>query len=165
MLNADACEWAVIAVLINSEYDWTFRLFDLEPDPPLESRILYCADAFLRDYLDRDVMPPFDPQRDEALVKLLHPKDDGTEIDLSADNRALVAAEEFTETIAALKRMKDKQTELKTELTAKIGDHTFGRLADGRRLSWKTQHRKAYTAPASDFRVLRVLKASGEDAA
>ena len=151
MLNADACEWAVIAVLINSEYDWTFRLFDLEPDPPLEARILYCADAFLRDYLDRDVMPPFDPQRDEQLVKLLHPKDDGSEIDLATDNRALAATEEFVETIAALKRLKDQQNALKTELTAKIGNHTFARLADGRRLSWKSQHRKAYTAPACRF--------------
>jgi hypothetical protein len=47
---------------------------------------------------------------------------------------------------------------LKTELTGKMGAHTFARLADGRRLSWKQQSRKAYAVEASTYRVLRILK-------
>jgi predicted phage-related endonuclease len=156
------CKWAVIAVLINGEFDWSFRLFDVEPDPALEDRILYHSDQFLKNYLDPGIMPPFDPQRDEALVKLLHPKDDGTEVDLTTDNRAQVAAEEYVETSAAVSRMKDRQSDLRTELTAKIGAHTFARLADGRRLSWRLQHRKGYTVEPADFRVLRVLKAKAD---
>jgi predicted phage-related endonuclease len=160
MLAAEQCPWACVAVLINSEYDWTFRLFDVEPDPVLEDRMVFCADAFLKNYLDPNIMPPFDPQRDEELVKHLYPKDDGTEIDLTTDNRVLAAVEEFTETGAAVNRLKDRHTELKVELTAKLGEHTYGRLADGRRLSWKQQHRKAHTVEAADFRVLRILKSS-----
>jgi predicted phage-related endonuclease len=158
MLNADRCPWAVLAVLINGEYDWSFRLFDIEPDPVLEGRICYDVAAFWRDHLDPGIMPPFEPQRDEALVKLLYPHDDGTEIDLSGDNRAIVAVDELVETQAALSRLEKDEKALKTELTAKLGTATYGRLADGRRLSWKQQDRKAYSVKASTYRVFRVLK-------
>ena len=163
MLNPH-CQWAVIAVLINGEFDWSFRLFDVEPDPVLEDRILFHANEFLTNYIDAGVMPPFDPQRDETLVKLLHPRDDGTEVDLTRDNRALELTEDYVETSAAMSRLKDKQSDLKTELTAKIGDHTFARLADGRRISWKHQHKNSHVVKASDYRVFRVLKAKDEDA-
>jgi hypothetical protein len=144
--------------LINGEYDWSFRLFDIEPDPLLEGRICYDVAAFLRNHLDQGIMPPFEPQRDEALVKLLFPHDDGTEIDLTSDFRALVAADELTETQEALKRLNATEKALKTELTGKLGAATYGRLADGRRLSWKQQQRKGYVVEASTFRVFRVLK-------
>lgn len=163
MLNPQ-CQWAVIAVLINGEFDWQFRLFDVEQDPILEDRILVHANEFLTNYIDAGIMPPFEPQRDEALVKLLYPKDDGTEIDLTTDNRAQVLTEEFVETAAAMSRLDKEQKARKTELTAKIGAHTFARLADGRRLSWKSQHKKAYAVEASDYRVFRVLKAKNEEA-
>jgi hypothetical protein len=101
-------------------------------------------------------MPPFEPQRDEALIKLLYPRDDGSEIDLTGDNRALVATEEWLEVSAARKRLEKSEKALKTELSGKIGEHTYARLADGRRLSLKHQHRKAHPVPASDFRVLRL---------
>lgn len=165
MLNADECEWAIVAVLVVGEYDWNLQTFEIEPDPALEDRILYCADQFLKNYLDPGVMPPFDPQRDDTLVKLLFPKDNGSEIDLTGDNRAMIATEELIETTAALKRLDAEQTALKTELTAKLGEHSFARLADGRRLSWKHQHRKGYAVEPADFRVLRILKARSEEAA
>lgn len=155
MLNE--CSWGVLAVLINGEFDWTLRLFDIERDPVIEERILHGVDTFWRDYFDPGIMPAFEPQRDADLVRLLYPKDDGTEIDLTGDNRALVLVDEWTETSAALKRLKDSEKAIKTELQGKLGEHTFGRLADGRRLSWKQQHRKAHTVEAADFRVLRLL--------
>jgi predicted phage-related endonuclease len=148
----------VLAVLINGEFDWTLRLFDIERDSVIEERILHGVDAFWRDYFDPGIMPPFEPKRDEALIKALYPKDDGSEIDLSGDNRALVAVEELIETQDALGRLKKDEASLKAELTGKLGEHTYGRLADGRRLSWKQQSRKAYAVEAATYRVLRVLK-------
>jgi predicted phage-related endonuclease len=165
MLNADQCPWAVLAVLIVGEFDWTLRKFEIEPDPALEERIVYCADQFIRNHLDPGIMPPFDMQRDEKLVRLLYPKDDGTEIDLSADNRALAAVEEMTEIKAAISRMSKMEDALKTELTAKLGEHTYGLLADGRRLSWKMQHSKGYTVEPRDVRILRIIKAAKTEAA
>lgn len=154
MLND--CAWGVLALLVNSEFDWTLRLFDIERDPALEDRILYHVDAFWRDYMDPGIMPPFEPQRDAELVRLLYPKDNGTEIDLTGDNRALALVDEWTEISSARKRLENSEKAIKTELCGKLGENTFGRLADGRRLSWKHQHRKAYPVEASDFRVLRL---------
>jgi predicted phage-related endonuclease len=157
MLNETS--WGVLAVLVTGEFDWQLRLFDIEPDPIIYARIRECAAAFWRDYLDPGIMPPFEPQRDAELVRLLHPKDDGSEIDLSGDNRALAALDELIETQAALKRMNAQETSLKTELQAKLGDHSVGRFNDGRRISWKHQHRKAHVVAASDPRIFRVIKA------
>jgi len=156
MLNNSA--WGVLAVLINGEYDWDFRLFDVERDEVIEDRIIYRTESFFRDHLDPGIMPPYDPQRDEALVKALYPKDTGTTIDLSTDNRALAAVEDLEQTQAALKRMEKQEKALKTELEGKIGDNTYALLSDGRCLSWKMQHRKGYSVEPNDFRVLRILQ-------
>jgi predicted phage-related endonuclease len=152
------CRWGVLAVLINSEFDWSLRLFHVERDAIIEERMLARAAAFWRDHLDPGIMPPFEPQKDEALVKALYPHDDGKELDLSGDNRALAAVDELIETQAAMKRVSAQEKALKTELQGKLREYTYGRLADGRRLSWKQQHRKAFAVDATTYRVLRILK-------
>jgi predicted phage-related endonuclease len=160
MLNG--CQWGVLAVLINSEWDWDFRLFEVERNAVLEDRINYKVDEFFRLYLDKNQMPPFDAERDAELVRALYPQDTGTTIDLRADNRAVVLTEDLLETQAALKRIGDREKALKTELQGKLGENTFGLLPDGRCLSWKHQHRKAYTVKPSDFRVFRILEKTPE---
>jgi predicted phage-related endonuclease len=160
LMLEDRCQWAIVAALVTGEYQWTFRIFDIERDDLLEDRIRYHAHAFLQKHIDRDVMPDFQPLRDEGLVKLLFPFDDGSQIDLSSNNRVATAVEELTEVQASIRRMQDIEKSLKTELCAKLGEHTYARLADGRRLSWKLQHRKAYTVEAASFRVLRIQNRS-----
>jgi predicted phage-related endonuclease len=156
MLNS--LSWGVLAVLIVGEYDWSLRLFPVERNVVLEDRIDYNVKEFFDNYLDPGIMPPFEPKRDAVLVKTLYPKDSGTTIDLRQDNRAAALVEDLLETRARLKFLEKQEEEIKTELQAKVGENTFGLLADGRRLSWKHQHRKSHTVPASDFRVLLVLK-------
>jgi predicted phage-related endonuclease len=155
MLNES--KWGVLAVLIHGEFDYALRLFDVERDPVLEDLIESRAAAFWRDHLDPNIMPPFQPQRDEKLIRALYPNDNGSEIDLTGDNRALVAVEELIEATAARKRNATTEEKLKTELRGKLGSHTFGRLADGRRLSLTTHHREAYPVKASTYRTLRIL--------
>jgi predicted phage-related endonuclease len=161
MLND--CAWGVLAVLINGEFDWTLRLFEVERNDVIEDRILDRCAAFWRDHLDPGIMPEFEPQRDAALLRVLYPKDDGTEIDLTTDNRALALVDEWTEVSEARKRLEKSEKAVKTELQGKIREHTYARLADGRRLSFKHQHRKAHPVPASDFRVLRLLSDNAKD--
>jgi putative phage-type endonuclease len=156
------CQWASVVVLSVGEYGWDFNLIDVERDPVVEEAILDDVANFWRNHLDANIMPPFEPQRDERLVKQLFPHDDGSEIDLSGDNRAAAATEELIEVQSALKRLRDSETELKTELCAKLGDHTYGRLLDGRRLSWKTINKKAYSVAASSYRMFKILKQSAE---
>jgi predicted phage-related endonuclease len=150
--------WAVVAVLVISEFDMQLRLFDVSRDLVLEGEIVKNVGAFWRDYFDRGIMPEFNPQRDEALIRSLYPHDAGTTIDLTQDNRALVAVEELAESQAALKRLGDNVKAIKTELAGKLGEHTFGLLGDGRCLSFRQQHRKGYTVEPSSSRVLRILK-------
>lgn len=154
--------WGGLAVLINGEYETDFQWLEIERNEVLEDKIRSAVRSFFRDYLDAGVMPPLEPERDAELVKHLFPKDNGTTIDLAGDNRAMILAEDLVQTQAGLKRLRDSETAIKTELEAKLGEHTYGRLADGRCIAWKTQHRKAYAVEAADFRVLRILKTSPE---
>jgi predicted phage-related endonuclease len=158
----DDNKWGVLAVLISGEFDWPLRVFDVERDEVLEDRILYCCDNFWREHLDPGIMPPFEPQRDAELIKHLFPRDDGSEIDLTGDNRTLALVEDLAVHQAALKLNREQEKLIKTELQGKLGAATYGRLADGRRISFRTHHRKAYTVAASDYRVLRVLKSTSE---
>lgn len=155
MLNQ--LEWGVLAVLINGEFAWAFRLFDIERDEVLEDRIRFHTSEFLRKHLHPGIMPPFDVVRDEALVRALFPADDGSTIDLSTDNRALAAVEELTEVQAAKRRLEASEKALKVELQGKLGEHTYGRLADGRRIAWRQQHRSGYVVEPKDFRVFKVM--------
>ena len=155
--------WGFVAVLITGEFDWDLRLFEVEPNPVIWDRCLYNTERFFRDYLDPGIMPPYEPQRDAALIRELYPKDAGTTIDLREDNRAHVAVEELAEATAAIARLKKQKDALQAELTGKLGPHTYGTLADGRCISWKSQHRRAHTVKAADFRVLRVLKSKPDD--
>jgi predicted phage-related endonuclease len=162
-MKLNGCSWGVLAIVIIGEFDWHFRLFEVERNPVIEARIDYHVDRFFREYLDPGIMPPFEPQRDELLVKALFPKDAGTTIDLSGDNRALALVEDLIETQTALKRLDKQEKTIKTELQGKLKDNTFGLLADGRRLSWRLQHRRGFTVEASDYRVFRILSAKPED--
>jgi len=152
-------KWGVLAVIINGEHTWEFRLLDVPRDEEIEQSIVDNTAAFWRDHFDPGIMPDYEPARDANLIRALYPRDDGSEVDLTGDNRALVCAEDLVMKKDGLKNLKAEVEELETELKGKLGEHSFGRLADGRRISWRHQHRKAYTVAPSDFRVLRVLKA------
>lgn len=161
-MRINECEWGCVPILVVGEYDWTFRIFDVERDPVLEARIDHLIAQFFADYLDPGIMPPFEPTRDSELIRQLYPRDDGTTIDLREDNRAMQLVDDLAEVSAALKRMKDRKDEITTELEGKLAAHTFGLLADGRCLANKLQRRKAHPVKASEFRVLRVLKNAPE---
>src|SRR5215475_5281420 len=156
MLND--CAWGVLAVLINGEFTWDFRLFDVQRDAVVEDRINYRIADFFARYLDPCIMPPFEPQKDELLVRQLYPRDSGTAIDLTRDNRVLALVEDLTQAQSSEKQAKDLIKVIKTELQTKMGEHSFGLLPNGKYLSWKTQHTRAYTVDAYDSRVFRVLK-------
>jgi len=153
----------ILAVLVTSEFDAPLRMFDIEHDPVAEDRILANVEKFWSTYFDPGVMPPFDPQRDERLLKALFPKDKGTTIDLRGDNWARQLVDELRIASATKKAAIETERQIKTELQAKLGDHSYGLLADGRRISWRVQHRRGYTVAATDPRVLKILKARPDD--
>lgn len=154
---ADACA-GVLAVLVVGAFRWSLRTFWVERHADAETMIRERVTAFWRDYLDPGVQPPIDPARDDALVRRLFPQDDGTEIDLSTDNAMPILLDEREVIKARLKADKDRCEAIETDIKGKLGTHTYGRLADGRLVSWKLQQRKAYTVSETSFRVLRVVK-------
>ncbi len=97
------------------------------------------------------------PEMAASWLKSLHPNDDGTTINLEGaqwiamtDLWRLAAEEE--------KGAKKNKEKAKNSIVQAIGDATFARLDDGRRISLKTQDRDSYVAKASTFRVLRETK-------
>jgi predicted phage-related endonuclease len=156
MLTEAAC--GVLAVLVVDTFKWVLRIFWVERHPEAETRIRTRVTDFWRDYLDADVQPAIDPERDGDLVRRLFPKDDGTEIDLSGDNRAAELVDVMEARKVERKAAEEAIDGAKTELTAKLGAATYGRLADGRIVSWKLQQRSEFIAKATSFRVLRITK-------
>jgi hypothetical protein len=155
---ADA-QWGVIACLVVGSWKWTLRLFFIDRHAGAEASIRDRVGQFWTRYLDTGVQPPIDADRDEALVKALHPQDDGSEIDLSGDNELPGIVDDLT-TARADKREAEKiEKRAKTIIGDKMGPAAFARLADGRRLSNKTQHRGAYSVEATEFRVVKILAA------
>jgi predicted phage-related endonuclease len=152
------CDWGVLAVLIEGEFDRWLRLFEVERDSLAEDNIIETVAAFYRDHLDPGIMPEFDPTHDEPLIKTLFPRDHGSTIDLSGDNRAMTLVNDLSKTHEALHYLKKEEKEIKTELASKLGDHTYGRLGDGRVVCWQTTKRRAYTVKATEYRVLKVIK-------
>ena len=142
----------MLPVVINGEYDWDFRLFDVPRHPEAEARILEDVAAFWRDWLDPGVMPPFNPQRDEALVKILYPADDGTEIDLSADNRVAELVDDLVEKRAGRRRLEARSTRSRPSCAASSGRTPMGFSATAAASSAKspTARRTASPPPITD---------------
>jgi predicted phage-related endonuclease len=164
-MRLSECTWGVLAVLVVSEFDMVLRIFDIEPDIELEASILAGVETFWRDYFDPGIMPPFQPQRDAALIKALYPRDSGAVVDLSGNNRVAELADGLMAGRAVLKRVGASERACAAELHAMLGENTYGKLADGRVVSWKGYHRRAYSVPASNPRVLKILQQMPRNAA
>lgn len=154
------CDWGVLATLVLTEHDWVLHLDDIERDPIAEAAILGHVAAFWRDHFDPEIMPAFEPQSDAALLQELYPQDFGTTIDLTTNNRALALADELRAAQKTASSAEKLAGAIKVELQALLGEHTYGRLADGRCIQWRTQHRDGYTVQPSSPRVLTVLKSA-----
>lgn len=157
--NLAEADWAVLAVLVVDTFKWVLRIFPIERHAGAEAMIRDRVSGFWTNYLDPGIQPPTDPARDSELMGLLYPQDDGTTIDLSGDNELpeLIAAREGAK--AAIKAAEVVCKNADTSIKSKLGANTFGRLGDGRLVSWKRQERSGFTVEPTAFRVLRILKA------
>jgi hypothetical protein len=157
---ADAPRAMIVALVVDT-FKWSLYSILIERNPAAEAVIRDRVASFCRNYLDTGIQPPVDPERDDEVLKSLFPNDNGLEIDLSGDNEmpSLVYS---LEAARALKKDGEAQEKIaKTAIAGKMGEAAIGRLADGRRLSFKTQHRDSYVVGESDFRVMRILKGRG----
>jgi predicted phage-related endonuclease len=157
-MRLSECEWGVLAVLVVSEFDMVLRLFEIEPDIELEASMLTGVETFWREYFDPGIMPPFIPQRDAALIKALYPRDTGAVIDLSSNNRVAEIADSLVDIRDVLKSLGKNEKIIAAELYAMLGENSYGKLADGRVVCWKSYQRRGYTVAPSNPRVLKILQ-------
>lgn len=146
--------WGSFAVLIGGQ---KFRWCDQDRNEKLCSLILEREEEFW-DRVQREDPPAADASDSTKEVLLrLYPRDTGESIALPGD------ASEWAERWAALKTaIKQAETDLQeveNKIKAAIGNATLGLLPDGSGFKWALQQRKAYTVAASEFRVLREVKA------
>ncbi len=94
-----------------------------------------------------------------AAMRALYPKDQGETIPLEPDAVAIVNQMEALK--AHAKAAEEQADVLKLQLQHRLGAATYGVLADGRRISWKTSIRHDPPREAKDtpIRTFRVLKA------
>lgn len=157
---ADAARAMIVALVVDT-FKWSLYTIPLERNPPAEAVIRDRVASFRASYLDTGIQPPVDPERDDEILKSLFPQDNGIEIDLSRDNELPGFVERLESSRAAKKAAERDENVAKVAIAGKMGESAIARLADGRRLSFKTQHRAAYQVAECDFRVMRVLKGKG----
>lgn len=146
----------VLAVLVVDAFKWVLRIHWIERHPEAEASIIAKVGLFWRDYLDAGVQPPLEPALDADLVKQLFPRDDGSELDLSSREDLVTLDDERTVIKERMKADKDRCDEIDTTFKDALGNATYARLGNGKRVSWKLQRRKAYSVEAAEFRVLKI---------
>lgn len=156
--------WGAIGVLAISSYGYESRVWEFERNVGAEQKIINAARRFWSDVAaGREPVPDF--SRDGDVIRAMHPRDDGTTIDLTGDNRLAwllaernVLAERLKTDTVAEKRLKA----INAEIASKMGAASVAICGD-REISNKLQTRKA-TAETS-FRVLRVKRSKAREMA
>ena len=106
--------------------------------------------------IERGDAPSPDYGRDGEVIARMFERDEGTEVDLRADNHLPALCAERDALRGQIKAAAARTDEIDAEIKEKLGPHASAVLADGRRITWKTQHRRGgFTAPSTS-RVLRV---------
>lgn len=153
-LSVTGLQWGSFAVLIGGQ---KFAWLDTPRNDRFISHLVEKEEEFW-DMVQRGNPPEADASDSTKEVLLrLYPKDTGDSKALPDDFAA------FAERRRALKEQaKAIEAELQgidNQIKAVIGAATIGLLPDGSGYSWKSQHRDTYTVAASDYRVLREIKA------
>jgi predicted phage-related endonuclease len=148
--------WAAIGVLITSTFTIDCRIYEFERHEGAEARIFNAAGKFWHD-LAVGRAPEPDWCRDDTIVKLMYPQDNGVTIDLTTDNRMPELLADFERLSAEGNKAEAALKAVKAEIAAKLGDAAAARLP-GWEVTHKTQERKGYVVQPTTFRVLRVKR-------
>jgi len=111
--------------------------------------------------VDQGEAPDPDYARDGDIIGRIFPRDDGSEIDLTADNAFPMLVDQLAEARAEKKLAASREDEAKAGILAKMGGASYARMADGRRVSCRLQQRAGYSVAPSEFRVTRILNGRG----
>ncbi|KKK78468.1 hypothetical protein LCGC14_2843280 [marine sediment metagenome] len=107
------------------------------------------------DYVANDTPPPMDGLASTArALKRMHPQDNGKTIKLSAEMSGILDG--LIETRVLIKSHEEMETLQKNNLVAALKENTFGRLPDGRIISYKTIDVKPEKQPRDGYSYRRM---------
>jgi len=152
-LAVSGAKWGTLCCLIGGQ---SFAWFDIERNDAFIAALIAREQEFW-DCVQRDVPPAIDGSEStsEALKKL-YPKDSGESIFLTGE--FCEYDDELSGVKATIKQLNDRETWLKNQFAAAIGEASEAVLPNGVRYTHRSQTRKAYEVKEATFRVLRKAK-------
>jgi predicted phage-related endonuclease len=153
-------QWGAIGVLIVSSYTVDCRVWEFERHAETEARIIFEAAKFWTD-VEAGVEPAPDYSLDADVIRAIYPRDNGTTIDLSRDNRMPELLDEFERLNAEEKGAAKQLKAVKAEIAAKLGDAAAATLP-GWEVRNTTVERAGYTVQPTSYRQLRVKRTASE---
>lgn len=151
-LHVTGHAWGSLACLIGGQ---KLVWFDMEVNEKFVKSMVAKEREFWGRVESGDAPPVDGSESTTAILKALHPTDDGESIALSAE--ADVWDQQLVETKTSLKELEAKKSLLENRIKAELGDATYGVLLDGTTYSYKkqTSNYPAKEARTASFRVLR----------
>lgn len=151
------CSWAAIGVLIiRNAYKVERAVFEFERHAGAEAKIVAEAARFWAD-VDAGRQPPPNYALDGDTIKALFPRDDGPQLDLSADNRMPKLLQRYEILSAIGTRAEKRLKAIKAEISDKLGAAAVATLP-GWQVTHKLQTRKETVIKETSFRVLRIKR-------
>lgn len=149
--------WACVACLVVG-YGLDLHVVDVPIHSGLINRIRAEVVEFWRRVAEGDP-PPADYGRDAAIIAGLYADDDGSEIDLSDDERIadLITERAKLKAIEAQGSAAEKARKpIDTEIVHRLGNATRARLSGGVTVEAKTVKRSGFTVAPSSYRTVKV---------
>jgi hypothetical protein len=153
--------FAVLAALVVG-HGVELHVVDIPVRADVIARIKSELAAFWR-LLDAGRMPDPDYGRDADIIRGFYRQDDGTELDLTADNELPEIVRERELHAQLRKTADDAVRAADARILHRIGAATRARFAGGT-ISAKTVHRASYAVPATHYRQLRFRRDDREAA-
>jgi YqaJ-like recombinase protein len=150
--------WASIGAMALGDGGLDMHVVDVPLRPALMIKLRELVDEFWRRVRDKDPYPP-DYGRDAAALARVYADDDGGEIDLAGNERAvdLIKAREALKAREADGKAAEKERKpLDAELIHLLGNAARGTLGGGRAITAKTVKRAGYVVEATSYRAVKV---------
>lgn len=153
-LAVTGLQWGSFGVLIGGN---RFHWMDVPRNDRFISLLIEKEEEFW-DMVQRGICPePDDSDSSKETLLRLYPQDTGESRALPPEFADLKEQRQGLK--VQIKALEEELQGMDNRIKAAIGDAAIGLLPDGSGFSWKKQHRDSYTVQASDFRVLREIKA------
>jgi predicted phage-related endonuclease len=140
----------ILAVMVLSS-DYPVYEFEVPRHAAAEQRILEATAEWWRQWDAGEIAPPADAAELEAML------DDGSHKDMSDDPEILNVLDERDELTSRLSQLKQQLGSIEYKIKNRIGQASTA-YARGWQLTFRRYHRKEYTVPAADVRVLRIKR-------